>query len=140
MEPAEGLGLDAWGQNCLMLRRLIQFLLGLSRSGQTSEIWRGPTYNKEIAVKNQTVFVCRGRSHRGRKDGNLLSASLPEDSLYLSPMLLRKWISHQKMCTQRDHRELYRSCFSSDVSNQNWRQKYSALDIHDLCSKDFFSV
>lgn len=41
MEPAEGLGLDAWGQSCLMLRRLIQFLLGLSRSlksGQTSEI------------------------------------------------------------------------------------------------------
>lgn len=129
MEPAEGLGLDAWGQSCLMLRRLIQFLLGLSRSlksGQTSEIWRG-SYNKEVAVKNQTAFVCRGRSCRGRKDQNLLSASPPEDSLYLSPILLKKWISHQKMCTQRDHRELYRSCFSSDVNNQNRRQKERCL-------------
>lgn len=69
----------------------------------------------------------------GTKDGNPLSASLPKDSLYLSPILLMKRLYHQKVCAQKDHRELYRSdFFCFDISNQDQGRRNSAVEIPHL--------
>lgn len=83
---------------CTALRRLIQLLLGLFRSlesDQSSEIGGRSYCEARSAVKNQAVLDWpEGEPvETCTKDGVLLSASLPKDFLYLSPILLKKRMS-----------------------------------------------